>query len=485
MKSIEETYRQWFEEHLLESVSREEAKQLDDSWDTIEEELVLDAVWTNLNSTLPGGTDIRPEVSASPARPSVITYLGIPAGVILVGFVLWYFVSGDRPAPNTSPVLTTREDPVSVEKGSAGETPDRGPLSTAPVEMPASPEQTDVQAESKQNPGLPLTNPAELPVSEKPRERISHTSSETDEPAQTIPPADDRIPAPPADDRIPVPPADDRIPAPPADDRIPAPPADDRILVAPADDRILIQLERNLAINHKGGIDQNMFGDIPDSFVHIETADTDIHGGSAGLSSLNSWYFRGFGFVASYKNSWILNDETLAGLERGTLTNTRVSFSPDLGVTALMASRKGHQLELELLLLSRQQQQYTQYINALYQDRTITLSYQKAQLNWFIPPKFLPGYLGFGIYGAHLGTARETIGSETRSIDGFYSTIDYGVSIDYKLEYQLLPHFILAPSLRLQYSLPDIFTGSPSVPGVLRRTHNASAGINLVIYYRF
>lgn len=546
MKSFEETYRQWLEEHLLESVSGQEAAQLNDSWDTIEEELVLDAVWTNLDATLPGGRDIAPEGPGSPSRPSIFTYLGIPAGAILVGLALWYVVSGDRSAPHASSVLSTREDPAPVEKGPAAQTlesdppsaepsaapsatpsvapsaaqstvpaaaPTSAPTATPSTASPAAPsaapeeesayaDQQDVPAELADNPGQALASREAISISENPGERILQISSETNESyapahadhAQTIRPANERISIPPADTPVSVPPSDKTVSNQPADTPVSVPlsdktvsdqPAGTPVSVPPADDRISIRPGRNLTVNHIGGIHRNTIGMVPDSFLRTETAGSDIRGRSAGLSSLNNWYFRGFGFVASYKNSWILNDETLAGLDPGTLTNTRVSFAPDLGVTALMASRKGHQLELELLLLSRQRQQYSQYINALYQDRTITLSYQKAQLNWYIPPKFIPGHLGIGIYGAHLGTARETVGGEIRAIDGFYRTFDYGVSIDYKLEYRLLPHFVLAPSLRLQYSLPDIFTGSPSVPGVLRRTHNASAGINVVIFYRF
>ena len=224
---------------------------------------------------------------------------------------------------------------------------------------------------------------------------------------------------------------------------------------------------------------------IPRSLLHFELPAMDFMGGGKSTLRLRKWRWHGAGISLSYNNSWIMNNETLAGLDPSDLNDTRLSYAPEIGFSTVFASSKDYRLEMEFFVLSEQSQRMNQYINALYQERELSLHYHKAHLSWQMPLWIVPGKIGIGGYYALLSRAEEIIAGQIRRVDEFYTKEDYGFTLQYKLEYDLFSGFVLAPSLRAQYSLHNIFNGNEAIPGFLRKTHNASMGINLGIYYRF
>ncbi len=199
----------------------------------------------------------------------------------------------------------------------------------------------------------------------------------------------------------------------------------------------------------------------------------------------HSWRLYGGGISLSYNNSWIINDETLAGLRPSSLTDTRFSHAPEIGISTVFASGKGQRIELEFFIISDQIQRFNQYINALYQARQLSLRYQKLHVSWLVPLKIIPVRAGIGGYYSILNRAEEMVSGKIRSVDDQYTWNDYGVTLQFAREYRLLSRLIVVPSLRIQYSLHNIFEGNDIIPGSYRNTHNASAGINLGLYYQF
>ncbi len=198
-----------------------------------------------------------------------------------------------------------------------------------------------------------------------------------------------------------------------------------------------------------------------------------------------AWRVYGAGISISYNNSWIINDETVAGLRPSSLTDTRFSYAPEIGLSTVLASGKGQRIELEFFVISDQSQRYNQYINALYQERKISLRYQKIHVSWLVPLRIIPLRAGIGGYYSILNRAEETVSGEIRSVSNLYTRNDFGLTFQIAQEYTFFSRFVFVPSVRFQYSLHNIFEGNDIIPGSFRNTRNASAGINLGIHYRF
>jgi hypothetical protein len=77
------------------------------------------------------------------------------------------------------------------------------------------------------------------------------------------------------------------------------------------------------------------------------------------------------GLVYGYKNTWLLNHETFNGLNPGKLGTTLPTFNQDIGVASSLILNNRHLFGLEFLLKSGTGQNYQQYINASYVDRSI------------------------------------------------------------------------------------------------------------------
>lgn len=425
MMEFEKKYKQWFESLEEERISFSEKKSLDATWDSIEEELILDDAWTGISTALGSSAISSNETPGSGDSSFLKPYIWIPLALIIATSLFWWLApSTDKDNPerviSTEKILPPNpnrtdniNNPGHSESGSIKK------LSNIPILLP---EEENTSSSIVNRGGLEIFNL-----------RPGLSINEIDGKPETEERKTEEIKNPITWKRINVPP----------------PP-------------------------------------LPESFLYYNPVFPDLHSsGTLQGFSPKKWFFYSLGISLSYNNSWIINDETLAGLDPGSLTDTRLSYAPEIGISAMMASTKGHRIEMELFLLSEQKQAYKQYINASYQEKQLTLAYQKVHFTWHIPIKVFPGRIGFGIFGSHLSGAKEQIGQTERIVTDEYNRFDYGLSLDYKLELAMTDRLIFTPAFRMQYSLPNSFRGNPSIPGEFRPTRNASAGINLGIYYRF
>ncbi len=190
------------------------------------------------------------------------------------------------------------------------------------------------------------------------------------------------------------------------------------------------------------------------------------------------------GIVYGYKNTWLLNYETLNGLNPTRLGTTLPTFHHDLGITTTLAVRNRHRIGVEFLLISETGQNYQQYINASYVDRQITLSYVKLQALYLWNHSLIPGSTIIGGYIAGLGMAEEVQGLERFSVRGEYRDYDYGLIFGHQLSIPLVNSVVVSPGLRLNYNLINIFEGSADRPNIFKTTGNLTAGINVAISWR-
>ena len=191
------------------------------------------------------------------------------------------------------------------------------------------------------------------------------------------------------------------------------------------------------------------------------------------------------GLVYGYKNTWLLNHETLNGLNPKKLGTTLPTFHQDIGVSSSFELNNRHMFGLEFLWKSETGQNYQQYINASFVDRNIKLDYIKLQAFYFRENNKLPGQAIVGGYFARLKMAEEQQSITRFNVKDSYNDLDYGLLAGYQLSFALKNKIIFNPGIRVSYDLGNIFKGDDIIPSHFKKTRNLAASFNLSLSYRF
>lgn len=198
------------------------------------------------------------------------------------------------------------------------------------------------------------------------------------------------------------------------------------------------------------------------------------------------------GLIISYRNTWLLNQETLNGFKSETLNTTEIVFYPDVGLSMNYSLNHSWLLQADGFYSSKRGQEYFDYIYGVYSRKKITLTYSTIALsakhkfrissNCILRPSinvFAGGYLSVLHYAyQEVNTDRESIGSQ-------YSKFDLGVRLGGEYEVQIFDQFSIAPGLYLSIGIPNIYKGTDYIPGYFRRTHNGSIGFYIAGFYHF
>lgn len=201
----------------------------------------------------------------------------------------------------------------------------------------------------------------------------------------------------------------------------------------------------------------------------------------------SGFYFRvlDVGLVYGYKNTWLLNYETYNGFNPTKLGNTLPTFHQDIGASSTFQFNHKYKVGVEFLWRSEVGQNYQQYINASFIDRSVNLTYSKLQAFYHWNGKNLRGEAVFGGYLARLSMAEE-IHEETRFIvDNNYTNMDYGLVAGYQYSIALGNAIVLKPGVRVNFNLINIFKGDDMMPSRFKRTNNLAASFNISLSYRF
>jgi hypothetical protein len=198
------------------------------------------------------------------------------------------------------------------------------------------------------------------------------------------------------------------------------------------------------------------------------------------------------GLITLFKNTWLLNYETLDGLKSESLNTTEIVFFPDVGLSLSYSLNKTWLLQVDGFLSSNTGQEYLDYIYGHYSRKKITLNYSTIALS--VKHKFT-GSVNFmprssinvlaGGYISFLHYAYQKINTDVENIGSQYGKFDFGVRLGGEFELQIFDQLSLAPGLFLSIGIPNIYKGDGYIPGYLRRTHNGSAEFHLTFYYHF
>ena len=195
-----------------------------------------------------------------------------------------------------------------------------------------------------------------------------------------------------------------------------------------------------------------------------------------------------FGFITSFKNTWLLNQETFDGLKSETLGTTEFVVFPDAGLSLDYSLNNKWLLQADAFLFSNTGQGYFDYIYGHYSRKKIVLRYSSLGIS----AKYKSGSersprssvnLLAGGYLSFLHGADQKINTDIESILAKYRKLDLGVRLGGEFELHLTEHLSLAPGLSLSLGLTNIYKGDEDIPGYLRRTHNGSIVFYLSFYY--
>ncbi len=191
-----------------------------------------------------------------------------------------------------------------------------------------------------------------------------------------------------------------------------------------------------------------------------------------------------------FKNSWLLNNETLDGLKSESLTTTEIVFFPDVGLSLSYSLNKNWLLQADGLIFSNTGQKYLGYYYGHYSRKEITLRYSTFALSVkyknigkeFSKHRSSINLLGGG-YLSVLHSVNRKINFETENISSQYRKFDLGIRLGGEFELQILDQLSVAPGLFISLGIPNIYKGNSNIPDYLRRTHTGSAEFHLAFYF--
>lgn len=190
------------------------------------------------------------------------------------------------------------------------------------------------------------------------------------------------------------------------------------------------------------------------------------------------------GAIGGIKNSWLLNPETRYGLEANSLIDTRTTWAIDAGIRIQGVIKGKHGVGADVLFVSPTRQDYKQYVNARYVDRSIALTYQRLHL-YYLQPVSRGTQLMLGGYVARLNRAVENVGDDNYARTDQFKPIDYGLLVGFQQQYPIWKRWSFQVGAQAILGLPNIYQGTATIPASLNVTREASFSVIGGFVYQF
>jgi len=195
-----------------------------------------------------------------------------------------------------------------------------------------------------------------------------------------------------------------------------------------------------------------------------------------------------FGATGQFANTWMLNDKTINGLGSNDLTKTNASFGYNVGLFIGTNITKRINMQLDLDIITNNNQNYNEYINGHYVSSSLNFNYSQLALAFKyskISKRFIRGEHGIilGGYLGYLRNAYQTIDGNSSSILSSYNNLDYGLMLGYEYVIPVYNKIGIGTGFRAYYGLQNIYSGDNYIPAYMNKTNNASINITLSIKY--
>jgi hypothetical protein len=195
------------------------------------------------------------------------------------------------------------------------------------------------------------------------------------------------------------------------------------------------------------------------------------------------------GISLTEKNTWMISQETIDGLDRQKLNTTKANFLNDFGIILRYTPGEKWSFEGSSFLLSKTGQSYKEYLYGVYSTKIYELKYFSFEMNARYTlqrshnTSNVKSYPVAGAYISFLNSAHKTINRSLSDVYSDYNPVDYGVILGYELEIGILNRFAITPGIRVKYGIPNIFADKPGIPDELHSTRNASLEFRLNLIF--
>jgi hypothetical protein len=254
-----------------------------------------------------------------------------------------------------------------------------------------------------------------------------------------------------------------------------------------ADSSLVVSLDK--IPTRKSGISPALFPDDLKKINELSKTDFSTSGSSLPLTDNKRI---SLGFIISFRNTWLLNYETLNGFKSESLNTTEIVFFPEVGLSMNYSLNNSWLLQADGFFSSNTGQEYLDYIYGVYSRKKITLNYStiapSIKHKFMISSNYNPRSsinVFAGGYFSVLHYAYQEVNSDRKSIGSQYRKFDFGVRLGGEYELQISDQLSLVPGLFLSIGIPNIYKGNDYVPGYFRRTHNGRVGFHIAAYYHF
>jgi len=177
--------------------------------------------------------------------------------------------------------------------------------------------------------------------------------------------------------------------------------------------------------------------------------------------------------------------ETENGLNPTKLGNTLLTFHQDMGVFSTIAFNDRPLIGLEFYWRSETGQNYQQYINASYVDRSIRLNYFKLQAYYIWNHRDIPGQTIAGAYVGKLKMAEDVQGMVTINVEDKFRNSRFGLLLGYQFNIPLKNKIFISPGLRVTYDPANAYERNSADSNPFKKTSQLAACINIGVSYKF
>lgn len=196
------------------------------------------------------------------------------------------------------------------------------------------------------------------------------------------------------------------------------------------------------------------------------------------------------GFTINASNNWLLNQETFSGFDASELNTTILDFSTHWELVADIPLNRKWWIRTTAFGNNPAGQRYKSYYEGSYSSKNIELKYAGLNLlakyqsfaPWIETPR-VSFNTSFGLYFNVLWSAEETIGTVSMDVPDQYKTTDYGLVLGHEIEFQAFDRISLAPGLKLNWGISNIFEGDDKIPSSFKTTRNGSIELTFGVYY--
>ena len=192
------------------------------------------------------------------------------------------------------------------------------------------------------------------------------------------------------------------------------------------------------------------------------------------------------GVAGTVKNTWVLNNKTIAGFRSQELHTSKPVFGTEFGIVAGTGVSRNLSVTVEYYFTSSYAQAYDEYISGRYLRSSLEVDYNTVNILAGITFRDDPftNRSSTLIIGPSIGLlkrAKESYDGSETDLTSQYKQTMLGFTGGVQKSYPVSSKLDLLMSIRMTYGITNIYKGTTVVPANFRITHPASIGFTMAL----